>query len=75
MRNRFNSPARYDGFLEWEVNNARLMSYRRYHNLDIFVRLYDGNVESLATIVAQGVSCEGSENPWSCLEAASSSDL
>ncbi len=74
MRSRFNSSSPYDGFLDWEVNNARLMSYRRYHNLDIFMRLYDGNVKSLATIVARSASCEKSENPWSCLEAASSGE-
>ena len=31
----------YDGFLQWELNNARLLSYRRYNaNLALFAAVY-----------------------------------
>ena len=65
----------YDGFLEWEVNNARLLSYRRYHrNLDAFAAVYamEGNRLDLAMKVFK--VCGEEASPWSCLEAALATD-
>ena len=58
----------YDGFLEWEINNARLLSYRRYHrDLDSFKNLYDLKEQRLDLMLAVLKPCEGAENPWTCL--------
>ena len=60
--------SRYDGFLTWEVNNARLLSYRRYHrNLSIFSEIYHQCGDNLTTAVLVFASCEDAADPWECL--------
>lgn len=59
----------YDGFLKWEVNNARLLSYRRYNrNLDSFAEIYSLKKEHLDESLLVFKACEGAEDPWNCLE-------
>jgi len=68
-RNELGAPDLYDRFLEWELNNARLLSYRRYNrDLELFERLWtrcDRNLEHAVRAVA---SCDGRSDPWECLE-------
>ena len=60
--------SRYDGFLTWEVNNARLLSYRRYHrNLGIFSDIYHQCGDSLPAAVSVFASCEDAADPWVCM--------
>ena len=59
----------YDGFLSWEVNNARLLSYRRYHyNLEIFDALYSSRGNRLNRVLSVCHSCADSPDPWVCLD-------
>ncbi len=62
---------RYDGFLDWELNNARLLSYRRYNSnfdgLDALLRRHQGD---LAATLKRIVSCGDEEDPWACIDGA-----
>jgi len=62
---------RYDGFLNWELNNARLLSYRRYHShFDRFDAVLTRVHGKLATAVIAFVTCGDAEDPWTCLDEA-----
>lgn len=68
MRSQFRQ-VNYDGFLKWEINNARLLSYRRYHrNLDSFAEIYSLKKESLNESLQLCKACESADDPWNCLE-------
>ena len=71
MRQSLDNPERHDSFLDWEINNARLLSYRRYQNLDIFERRYDAGGRELRAVVAGSVACAEAEDPWGCLDPSS----
>ena len=59
----------YDGFLEWEVNNAHLLSYRRYHrDIESFHRLFNFKKQRLDLTLAALKLCQEAENPWVCLQ-------
>ena len=58
----------YDGFLQWELNNARLLSYRRYNaNLTLFSAVYRTYGEDLASALEIFASCAEDDDPWQCL--------
>ena len=58
----------YDGFLQWELNNARLLSYRRYNtNLTLFSAVYRACGDDLAGALKIFVACAEDRNPWQCL--------
>lgn len=59
---------RYDGFLQWELNNARLLSYRRYNaNLTLFSAVYRARDEDLASALDVFATCAEERDPWQCL--------
>ena len=59
----------YDGFLQWELNNARLLSYRRYNaNLTLFSAVYRSYGEDLASALEIFAACAEAGNPWQCLQ-------
>jgi predicted aminopeptidase len=59
---------RYDHFERWEINNAALLSYRRYNrNTDLFEELHAAKLESLRETLALCSGCASTQNPWSCL--------
>lgn len=61
----------YDGFLQWELNNARLLSYRRYNtNLVLFSAVYRARGESLASALEIFAACAEDSSPYQCLRAA-----
>jgi predicted aminopeptidase len=61
---------RYDGFLDWELNNARLLSYRRYHShFDRFDAVLERQSGDLATTLQLFVHCGAAQNPWECLDS------
>ena len=61
----------YDGFLDWDVNNARLMSFRRYNrDLGQFHALYVRVGLRLDLMLEALEPCEGTADPWACLAAA-----
>ncbi len=58
----------YDGFLQWELNNARLLSYRRYNtNLSLFFAIYRTCGEDLASALGIFATCAEEGDPWQCL--------
>lgn len=60
----------YDGFLQWEVNNARLLSYRRYHREpEVFQRVVDISGGRLDKALKVFKGCEDADDPWACLKA------
>ena len=61
------SPSRFDGFLEWDMNNARLLSYRRYHDLDDFDDLYRACDRSMPHFLEICSSCAAAQQPRDCL--------
>ena len=68
LRGELGEPGRYDGFLGWEVNNARLLSYRRYHrDLGLFVQLWESRGRDLRAMVAGAAACERAGDPWECV--------
>lgn len=59
---------RFDGFLEWQLNNARLLSYRRYHSRqEDFQAVLDRHGGDLAAAVRSFAACADSDDPWVCL--------
>ena len=61
----------YNGFLQWELNNARLLSYRRYNaNLTLFSAVYRARGEDLASALEIFAACAENDNPWQCLRVA-----
>ena len=59
----------YDGFLEWKINNARLLSYRRYHrDLERFNKIYALKNQHMESALPVFKSCEDAENPWTCMQ-------
>lgn len=60
---------RYDGFESWEVNNARLLSYRRYHTgLDRLEAVLTARGGDLAATLQALVACGEEDDPWACLK-------
>jgi predicted aminopeptidase len=64
--------SRYDGFLRWErVNNARLLSYRRYNrDLHLFTAVHDAQRADLKASLPIFAHCAEQTDPWDCLEQA-----
>lgn len=72
----------FDSFLRWEINNARLLSYRRYNsNQDLFLTVLSLSGDDLANSLIVFTECAETDNPWGCLDkaietrAGASSDL
>lgn len=68
-RNRGDFGPRYDGFLDWEPNNAMLLSYRRYHSrqgdFEAVLARFQGD---LPATVAALAACAHTGDPWSCVQ-------
>jgi len=64
------SSNRYAGFTSWEINNARLLSYRRYHTeLESFQRvltIFNGDLRGAIRAFAR---CAAAADPWQCLRS------
>ena len=59
---------RYDHFERWEINNAALLSYRRYNReMELFEQLHKAKAKSLRETVKLCGGCASTQNPWSCL--------
>ncbi|NKB67256.1 MAG: hypothetical protein GKR89_09355 [Candidatus Latescibacteria bacterium] len=59
----------YDGFLQWEINNARLLSYRRYNrSTDVFAQVFEAHQGHWPPALAQFQSCARQASPWDCLK-------
>ena len=59
----------YDGFLDWEPNNALLLSYRRYHSrsadFEAILARFRGE---LPAAVAALAACAQTDDPWGCVQ-------
>ena len=65
----FSDPSQYRGFLDWELNNARLLSYRRYNRgQELFAELYGLTGNDLRQSLELLKDCEEAEDPWSFAE-------
>ena len=65
----FSDPSRYRGFLDWEVNNALLLSYRRYHNRQgLFTDLYGLTGNDLRQSLELLKDAEEAGDPWEFAE-------
>ena len=59
---------RYDHFERWKINNATLLSYRRYNrDIELFEQLHTARADSLRETLALCKACAATQNPWSCL--------
>ena len=59
----------FDGFLQWKVNNARLLSYRRYHGKrEVFEKIHSLKNENLSEALQVFKACAKEQNPWTCLQ-------
>ncbi|MDP6700668.1 MAG: aminopeptidase, partial [Candidatus Latescibacteria bacterium] len=64
------SSNRYAGFTSWEINNARLLSYRRYHTeLESFQRVLTGFNDDLRSAIRAFARCAAAVDPWQCLHS------
>lgn len=72
QENFYNLPLRthwYDGFPQWEVNNARIALYRVYRaRTDVFQRVYEAADLHLPKAIDVFKRCETNANPAQCLE-------
>jgi predicted aminopeptidase len=61
----------YDGFLSWELNNARLLSYRRYNrDLSLFAQVFDSRQGNMRLTLEVFSACSSAREPWACLSKA-----
>ena len=61
----------YDGFLEWPLNNAKLLSYHRYNtDLDLFSAVHQTLGNDLAQSLRFFANCAAQTEPWSCINSA-----
>ena len=59
----------YEAFLHWEINNARLLSYRRYNSKqNVFHRIHDSFEGDLSQSIPLFSQCCKTEDPWKCLD-------
>ncbi len=59
----------FDGFLQWKVNNARLLSYRRYHGKrEAFEKIRSMKNGDLSEALQVFKACAKEQNPWNCLQ-------
>jgi predicted aminopeptidase len=62
----------YDYFLDWEVNNAQLLSFRRYNSKqDLFLSVHKINQHDFTRSMQVFSSCAETDDPWHCLLLAS----
>ena len=67
-RNRAGFGSRYDGFLDWQPNNALLLSYRRYHHRQADFETVLGRFGGdLPAAVAALAACADTPDPWGCV--------
>ena len=60
----------YEAFLHWEINNARLLSYRRYNSKqNAFHRIHDHLKGNLSQSIYLFSQCCKTEDPWKCLDS------
>ena len=60
----------YEAFLHWEINNARLLSYRRYNSKqNVFHRIHDSLEGDLSQSIPLFSQCCKTEDPWKCLDS------
>ncbi len=60
--------ANYDGFLDWQINNARLLSYTRYNrNLERFEAVYQLKKQRLDLALEVFIACSKTVDPWNCI--------
>ena len=73
IRNRF-TRFNYDGFLNWEPNNARLLSYRRYNSKqELFLAIHNIHQQDFTRSLSVFSICAEQDDPWACLTAATAS--
>ena len=61
----FSNPSQYRGFLDWDLNNARLLSFRRYNSgQELFAELYGLTGNDLRQSLELLKNCEEAEDPW-----------
>ena len=61
----------YDGFLEWPLNNAKLLSYHRYNtNIELFSAVHKTLGNDLAQSLRFFANCAVETEPWSCINSA-----
>ena len=59
----------YKIFLEWDVNNARLLSYKRYNSsMPNFQSVYKTLDKSIAKVISIVVACSKTKVPVDCVE-------
>ena len=59
----------YNFFLKWTINNARLLSYRRYNSkLYLFEAIYQQQQQNMSKALAFFSICSKNDSPWQCLE-------
>jgi predicted aminopeptidase len=60
---------RYASFLDWELNNAHLLSYRRYNRRGpLFEQVFNHHNGNLKNAIQIFIQCGHSDDPWICLE-------
>lgn len=60
---------RYDYFLTWKINNARLLSFKRYQSKqELFERVFDLRGRNMQSALAVFADCGETHNPWNCLQ-------
>ena len=60
---------RFDGYLSWEINNARLLSYRRYNsNFSRMHALLLRHGNDLSAALETLTICGDAEAPWACID-------
>lgn len=59
----------YNFFLKWTINNARLLSYRRYNSkLYQFEAVYRAQENNMKDALAIFSNCSQQRDPWGCLD-------
>tara|TARA_B100001250_G_scaffold368699_1_gene351563 strand:+ start:3650 stop:4705 length:1056 start_codon:yes stop_codon:yes gene_type:complete len=66
----------YKNFLNWDLNNARLLSYKRYNSaMPNFQAVYENNDESIEKLISLAITCSRMKEPYDCIQKTFNLDI
>ena len=66
----------YKNFLDWDLNNARLLSYKRYNSaMPNFQAVYEDYDESIEKLITLAITCSKMKDSYDCIQKTFDFDI
>ena len=66
----------YKNFLDWDLNNARLLSYKRYNSsMPNFQAVYEKYDESIEKLISLAITCSKMKESYDCIQKTFDFDI